>query len=133
MNYRIDSTMEAEVGQIINSIYYSIVLLHLLLSTTRFCSVFKPLKYMKIFGGKKSIIMGLLIIAVCTARWYGSRLCKWFCQILRALNFLGKKLLAIESSLLCLFAQSLNVSFMIIIMKIIIMNLAFLSRQSAHY
>ncbi|VDN57361.1 unnamed protein product [Dracunculus medinensis] len=67
-----DGIMEAKVGQIFNSIYYSIILLHILISVNRLCSISMPLKYMCIFGGKKSLLMALSMIAISAGFWFGS-------------------------------------------------------------
>lgn len=75
-NHRYDGLFEPEVGRIMNSIYYPIILLHVLISINRLCSISMPLKYLDIFGGKRSIIMTISIMAISIAYWYGSRLCK---------------------------------------------------------
>lgn len=77
--------MEAKVGQIFNSIYYSIILLHILISVNRLCSISMPLKYMCIFGGKKSLLMALSMIAISAGFWFGSYFRKWFLICLKNL------------------------------------------------
>ncbi|VDN60880.1 unnamed protein product, partial [Dracunculus medinensis] len=52
------------IGQLINGIYYSNLLLHLLISVNRFYSVAFPLKYGTIFDRKKTKIMVFLIITI---------------------------------------------------------------------
>lgn len=76
--FRYNGLIEANVSGIFNAIFYPIILLHLLISINRLCSISMPLKYTHIFGGKNSIIMAFSIIAISIAFWSGFDLCKSF-------------------------------------------------------
>uniref|UniRef100_A0A0N4UQC6 7TM_GPCR_Srx domain-containing protein n=1 Tax=Dracunculus medinensis TaxID=318479 RepID=A0A0N4UQC6_DRAME len=61
------------IGQLINGIYYSNLLLHLLISVNRFYSVALPLKYGTIFDRKKTKIMVFFIITTAVGFFMGSQ------------------------------------------------------------
>lgn len=53
-------------GQIANAMYYASVAMHTLIAFNRFCAIYFPTKYARLFGKKESIyeVIGICILTL---------------------------------------------------------------------